>query len=84
MDGAGYPRGLTGGKILAEARVLSVADIFEAVSSHRPYRAALGMGKAIEILKGGSGSQLDAEAVGACLAVVERSPRHFTDILDIS
>ena len=46
MDGTGYPQGLRGDEILLEARIVAVADVFEAVSSRRPYRAALGEGKA--------------------------------------
>jgi HD-GYP domain-containing protein (c-di-GMP phosphodiesterase class II) len=84
LDGTGYPRGLAGDQILAEARVLSVADIFEAVSSHRPYRAALGMGKAVEIIQTSGETQLDPQAVGACLAIAARAPERFTGILDLS
>ena len=47
LDGSGYPRGLTGDEILPEARILAVADVVEAMSSHRPYRAALGMEAAL-------------------------------------
>ena len=48
MDGSGYPNGLTGEKILIESRILSVADVVEAMASHRPYRPALGMDAALE------------------------------------
>ena len=48
MDGSGYPQGLSGEDILSEARILGVADVVEAMASHRPYRAALGIDKALE------------------------------------
>ena len=51
IDGSGYPRGLKGVEMLPEARILAVADVFEAMSSHRPYRASLGVGAAIQELE---------------------------------
>ena len=48
MNGSGYPQGLTGEEILLEARILSVADVIEAMSSHRPYRPGLGIDKALD------------------------------------
>lgn len=47
MDGTGYPQGLSGKEILIESRILAVADVVEAVASHRPYRPALGIDKAL-------------------------------------
>jgi len=67
MDGSGYPFGLRGDAILAEARILAVADIVEAMSSHRPYRAALGIGFALDEIEQGRGTLYDAEAVDVCL-----------------
>ena len=55
MDGSGYPQGLAGEEILLESRILAVADTFEAMSSHRPYRPALGIDKAIEEIEKNSG-----------------------------
>ena len=71
LDGSGYPRGLAGDEIILEARILAVADVVEAMASHRPYRPALG-------LEAGDGRDLPATAayattracVDACLAVV--------------
>lgn len=51
MDGSGYPRNLKGDKIIMEARILSVADVVEAMASHRPYRAALGIEATLEEIK---------------------------------
>lgn len=67
MDGSGYPRGLAGENILMEARVLMVADVVEAMSSHRPYRTALGVDKALEEISKNSGLVYDAKVVEACL-----------------
>ncbi len=69
MDGSGYPRGLAGEQILPEARIISVADTVEAMSSHRPYRPARGLGAALDELRKGRGIRYDAAAVDACLEV---------------
>lgn len=68
-DGSGYPNGLKGDEILPEARILAVADVMEAVSSHRPYRPALGTDTALNIITKGRGTLFDPSAVDACLAV---------------
>lgn len=67
MDGSGYPRGLKGEEILIEARVLAIADVLESMSSHRPYRAALGINAAIAELERGRGTQYDSPVVDAAL-----------------
>jgi putative nucleotidyltransferase with HDIG domain/PAS domain S-box-containing protein len=69
MDGSGYPQGLKGSAILPEARILAVADVVEAMSSHRPYRASLGLDKALEELEKESGISYDATIVKACLGL---------------
>ena len=51
LDGSGYPQGVTGERILLEARILTVADVVEAMASHRPYRPSLGLDKALEEIK---------------------------------
>jgi hypothetical protein len=68
LDGKGYPDGLSGDAIPLGARVIAVADTFDAITSTRPYREACKHKKAIEILKRETGSQLDPEAVSAFLA----------------
>lgn len=70
LNGSGYPQRLTGDQMLAEARVLAVADVFEAMSSHRPYRAALGVAAALEELEKGRGTLYDPAAVDACACLV--------------
>jgi len=67
MDGSGYPDGISGDNILIEARILSVADVVEAMASHRPYRAALGINLALEEISKNRGSFYDSKVVDACL-----------------
>jgi putative nucleotidyltransferase with HDIG domain len=67
LDGSGYPQGLEGEDILLESRILAVADVVEAVASHRPYRPALGVDKALAILQEGAASPFDPAVVTACL-----------------
>jgi PAS domain S-box-containing protein/putative nucleotidyltransferase with HDIG domain len=66
VNGSGYPRGLTGRDILLEARILCVADVVEAMSSHRPYRPALGVAAALEEIAQKRGILYDREVVDAC------------------
>lgn len=67
MDGSGYPSGLKGEEILLGARILAVADVVEAITSHRPYRAALGISRALEEISEYRGVKYDPEVVDACL-----------------
>ena len=67
MDGTGYPQGLKGEQILLEARITAVADVVEAMASHRPYRAGLGLEKALAEVERGSGTAYDPAVVAACL-----------------
>lgn len=64
MDGSGYPNGLQGDAISLEARILAVADVLEAMSSHRPYRPALGLDAALAEIKNNSGLKYDADVCG--------------------
>ena len=66
INGSGYPLGLTGKDILLEAKILSVADVVEAMSSHRPYRAALGIQSSLEEISQKRGILYDREVVDAC------------------
>jgi putative nucleotidyltransferase with HDIG domain len=70
MDGGGYPSGLRGEQILLEARILGVADVVEAISSHRPYRPALGIDKAKEEIVQKRGKLYDPAVVDAVLSVL--------------
>lgn len=69
LDGSGYPQGLKGAAIMLEARILGVADVVEAMSSHRPYRAGLGIESALEEIIKQRGVYFDAQAVDACLTL---------------
>ncbi len=69
LDGSGYRSGLQGEEILLEARILSVADVVEAMSSHRPYRMALGIDEALAEVSQNSGILYDAKVVDACSAL---------------
>ncbi len=72
LDGSGYPQGLKGEEIMLEARILAVADIVEAISSHRPYRPALGTEVALAEIKEKRGKLYDPNVVDACIAVFEK------------
>jgi len=67
MNGSGYPQGLSGEEIMLEARILAVADIVEAIASHRPYRPGRGTGDALEEILHNKGILYDPEVVNACL-----------------
>ncbi|OQC73376.1 MAG: Cyclic di-GMP phosphodiesterase response regulator RpfG [Deltaproteobacteria bacterium ADurb.Bin002] len=67
IDGSGYPNGLTGNNILPESRILAVADVVEAMATHRPYRPALGLEPALQEITQNRGVLFDEEAVDACL-----------------
>ncbi len=69
IDGSGYPEGLRGDAILVEARILAVADVTEAMASHRPYRPALGIEAALDEISAGAGRLYDGEVVEACRAL---------------
>ncbi|MGA3049614.1 MAG: HD domain-containing phosphohydrolase [Terracidiphilus sp.] len=69
LDGSGYPLGLKADEILAEAKVLTVADIVEAMASERPYRRALGLEVALKAVEREAGTKLDAEVVSICAAL---------------
>ena len=67
MNGSGYPLGISGGQIIIEARILAVADVVEAMSSHRPYRPALGIEKALDEIAHNRGTLYDSNVVDACV-----------------
>ena len=72
MDGSGYPSGLSGEDILLEARILGVADVVEAISSHRPYRPALGIDMALDEISQKKGTLYDLDVVNACLTLFQK------------
>jgi len=72
VDGSGYPHSLMGEDLLVEARVLAVADVVEALASHRPYRPALGIDKALEEVHGSRDVRYDGWAVDACVNLIRK------------
>lgn len=76
LDGSGYPHGLKGESILFEARILSVADVVEAISAHRPYRPGFGVEVALQEIAKQRGILYDPQVVDACLAVFRE--RNYT------
>jgi len=70
INGSGYPNGLKDGEILPEARILAVADVVEAMSSHRPYRPAFGIDRALEEIKQNRGVLYGEDEVEACLRLI--------------
>ena len=84
VDGAGYPHGLAGDAIPLEARILAVADAYEAMTADRPYRRALAVDVARGELRRGAGSQFDLDVVAAFERVLERTQIPFVATLDAS
>ncbi|MFH1939461.1 MAG: HD domain-containing phosphohydrolase, partial [bacterium] len=77
LNGSGYPNNLKGDKILLEARILGVADVVEAMSSHRPYRPALGIDKALKEISKNKGTLYDPEVVDACFKLFKEKGFKF-------
>jgi putative nucleotidyltransferase with HDIG domain len=67
LDGSGYPKGLKGDDILLESKIIAVADVVEAMSSHRPYRTGLGLDITLQEIERNRGKLYEAKAVDACL-----------------
>ena len=70
FDGKGYPEGLSGKQICLEGRILAVADVYDALTSERPYRAAMTQEEAIDIIQKETGRHFDPDVVKAFLEVV--------------
>jgi putative nucleotidyltransferase with HDIG domain len=77
MDGSGYPQGISNTEILLEARILAVADVVEAMASHRPYRDAHGVEISLEEISRNRGVLYDPEVVDACLKVFKEKAFTF-------
>ena len=77
LDGSGYPKQISGDDILPEARILAVADVVEAMGSHRPYRPALGMDAALNEIRAGRETRYDEQVVDACVALFESGEFSF-------
>jgi len=79
IDGSGYPRGLKGEQILLEARIICVADVVEAISSHRPYRPSLGLDQALDEIKDNAGKLYDERVVKHCVELIEKKGFKFRE-----
>lgn len=77
LDGSGYPQGLKDGEILLESRIMTVADVVEAMASHRPYRPALGIEVALQEIERGRGTAYDATVADACLKLFRENKYTF-------
>ncbi|MEI6862989.1 MAG: HD domain-containing phosphohydrolase [Candidatus Omnitrophota bacterium] len=77
INGSGYPQGLAGEAILLESKILCVADTIEAMSSHRPYRSALGIDASLEELSCNKGIMYDPGAVDACIELFTKKSFRF-------
>lgn len=80
LDGSGYPHGLKGDQISREAQIVAVADMMEAIMSHRPYRPGRGLQTALSIIKSEAGTCLNAEYVEACVEVFEKDNFKFDPV----
>ncbi len=81
-DGAGYPGGLQGEHIPIEARIVSVADVFDALRSERPYKHALSLEETMDAIRKGSGSQFDPQIVEALESIVDEFERVRIELAD--
>jgi len=79
LDGSGYPKGLKGEDTLLEAKILTVADVIEAMASDRPYRPALGIDKAIEEISKNRGKLYEADVVDACVKLFKEKGFKFEE-----
>ncbi len=84
IDGTGYPKGLGGKDIMLEAKILMVADVIEAMASHRPYRAAFGLERALGEIKQNSGILYDPDVVDSCVELFEKEKFCFDNYESIS
>ena len=71
-DGSGYPSGIKGEEIPIGARIISIADVYQSLTSDRPYRKAFTKEKAMKILKSGSGTQFDPRITGVFLKILQQ------------
>ena len=84
LDGSGYPQGLSGDQIIIESRILAVSDVVEAMTSHRPYRPALGIDAALEEISSNRGEKYDSEVVDACIRLFREKDFSFSDAMSDS
>ncbi|MDD3270200.1 MAG: HD domain-containing protein, partial [Syntrophomonadaceae bacterium] len=78
MDGSGYPCGLSGDQLLIETKIISVADVVEAMASHRPYRVAMGIDQALEEILRNVGRFYDSQVVFTCIELFKKKGFKFS------
>ncbi|CCQ72426.1 HD domain-containing phosphohydrolase [Magnetospira sp. QH-2] len=78
LDGSGYPLGMKEPDLLLESKIIAVADVAEAITGHRPYRAALGIETALKVLNEGRGSGFDDDVVGVCVMLFRQHDFEWT------
>lgn len=83
LDGSGYPYGLKGDEISMAAQIVAVADVVEAMSSHRPYRPALGIEAALEEIRRGKGKIYNTEVVEVCCGLIEAED-NSSEIMEVA
>lgn len=83
LDGSGYPLGLSGDQIIIESRILAVSDDVEAMTSHRPYRAALGLDAALEEITRFKGQKYDSKVVDTCIQLFREVGFSFNDSMKV-
>jgi PAS domain S-box-containing protein len=83
IDGSGYPAGLKGKGICLEARIIGIADVVEAMSSHRPYRPSLGIDAALDEIRQNKGSLYEPEIVDACLKIFKEN-RYDLPVIEVA
>jgi HD-GYP domain-containing protein (c-di-GMP phosphodiesterase class II) len=74
LDGKGYPRGLGEGDLELTTRIITVADVFEAITANRPYRSPMPTSRVLQVLEDGAGSALDPDVVSTMLALIDEHP----------
>ena len=79
LDGSGYPQGLSGDEIILQSRIMAVADLIEAMSSYRPYRAALGIDAALEEIELHKGTRFDTDVVEICIRLFREKKFQFNE-----
>jgi HD-GYP domain-containing protein (c-di-GMP phosphodiesterase class II) len=81
LDGGGYPRGLSGDEISLETRIITCADIFDAITAERPYRAAIPVPKTLAIMAETVGTAIDADCFEALKRAIEKLSQNSVDAL---
>jgi HD-GYP domain-containing protein (c-di-GMP phosphodiesterase class II) len=78
INGSGYPNKLKGNEIITEAKIIAVADVIEAMSAHRPYRPAIGLGKALREIESKQNKLYDADIVQVCIELFKTKKFSFS------